>query len=141
MFFWLLVSLNIALFLIGFWVFLFCDLLVFIIYLFFCCADCLFSYWFLILKYIFDANISHRWLQISFSSLWLFLKLKKNVYLAVLGFSLGMQTLSCSMWDLDPWLRIKPGPPALGAQSFSDWTTRDVPLLKLKKKKKYLLVH
>ena len=30
-----------------------------------------------------------------------------------------MHTLSCSMWDLVPWLEIKPGLPALGAQSLS----------------------
>ena len=28
-----------------------------------------------------------------------------------------MQTLSCSMWDLVPWLGIESRPPALGAQS------------------------
>ena len=42
------------------------------------------------------------------------------IYLAALG-------LSCSMWDLAPWPGIKPGPPALGAQSLSHWTTREVP--------------
>ena len=34
--------------------------------------------------------------------------------------------LSCGMWDLVPWLGIEPGPPALGAQSPSHWTTREV---------------
>jgi len=43
------------------------------------------------------------------------------IYLAVLG-------LSCSMWDLVPWPGIKPKPPALGAQSPSYWTSREVPL-------------
>ena len=43
-------------------------------------------------------------------------------------FSWGMQTLSCGMWDLVPWPGIEPGPPALGAQSLSHWTTREVPL-------------
>ena len=33
----------------------------------------------------------------------------------------------CSMWDLDPWPRNKPRPPALGTQSLSQWTTREVP--------------
>ena len=33
---------------------------------------------------------------------------RKNIYLAALG-------LSCGMQDLVPWPRIKPGPPALGA--------------------------
>ena len=34
---------------------------------------------------------------------------------------------SCGMWDLVPWSGIKAGPPALGAQSLSHWTTREVP--------------
>ena len=37
-------------------------------------------------------------------------------------------TLSCGVWDLAPWLGIKPGCPALRARSFSHWTTREVPL-------------
>ena len=40
-----------------------------------------------------------------------------------------MQTLNCSVWDLVPWPEIEPGPPALGAQSLSPWTTREVPNL------------
>ena len=35
--------------------------------------------------------------------------------------------LSYSMWDLVPWLGIKPRPPALEAWSLSHWTTREVP--------------
>ena len=31
------------------------------------------------------------------------------------------------MWDLDPWPRNEPRPPALGTQSLSQWTTREVP--------------
>ena len=31
------------------------------------------------------------------------------------------------MRDLVPWPGIKPGPPALGAQSLTHWTTREVP--------------
>ena len=42
-------------------------------------------------------------------------------------FSCDMQTLSCVMWDLVPWPRIEPGAPALGVQSLSHWTTREVP--------------
>ena len=38
-----------------------------------------------------------------------------------------MQTLSCSMWDLVFWPKIKPRPPALGAQSLSHWTTSKFP--------------
>ena len=34
---------------------------------------------------------------------------------------------SCGMQDLVPWPGIKPGPPALGAQSLNFWTTREVP--------------
>ena len=32
------------------------------------------------------------------------------------------------MWDLVPWPRMEPGPPALGVQSSSHRTTREVPL-------------
>ena len=42
--------------------------------------------------------------------------------------SYGMQTLSCSMWDLVPWPGIESRPPALGLWSFSHWTTREVPI-------------
>ena len=33
------------------------------------------------------------------------------------------------MWDLVPWSGIEPGSPALGAQSLSNWTTREAPQL------------
>ena len=39
------------------------------------------------------------------------------------SFGSDMQTLSCCLWDLAPWSRS----PALGAQSLSHWTTREVP--------------
>ena len=45
----------------------------------------------------------------------------------------GIQTLSCSCeplpvsHDLVPWPGIELGPPALGAWSLSQWTTREVP--------------
>ena len=39
------------------------------------------------------------------------------IYLAVLGPSCGMQSLSCGLWDIVPRPGIEPGPPALGAQS------------------------
>ena len=39
----------------------------------------------------------------------------------------SMRTLSCSMWYLVPWQGMKLRPPALGAQSLSHWTTREVP--------------
>ena len=31
------------------------------------------------------------------------------------------------MWDLVPQPEIEPGPPAMGAQSLTHWTTREVP--------------
>ena len=55
---------------------------------------------------------------------------KKNIYLLwlyhVLGMAggtlelcWGMQTLSCGMRDLIPWLGIEPGPPVMRVQSLS----------------------
>ena len=35
-------------------------------------------------------------------------------------------SLSCGIWDLVPWAGIEPRPPALGMQSLSHWTTREV---------------
>ena len=59
-----------------------------------------------------------------------------NIYLAVLGLSCSTRDLRsflqharsfrCSMWDLVPWSGMEPGPPVLGAQSLSHWTTREV---------------
>ena len=46
------------------------------------------------------------------------------IYLSALG-------LSCSMWDLAPRPGIEPGPPALGAQGPSHWTTRELPSLSI----------
>ena len=43
-------------------------------------------------------------------------------------FCCGMQTLHCSLWGLVPPSGIKPSLPALGAQSPSHWTTREVPV-------------
>ena len=48
-------------------------------------------------------------------------------------FSCHLKTLSCSMWDLVPWPGMEPGPPALGAQSLSHWTTREVPSVAYRK--------
>ena len=55
-----------------------------------------------------------------FKKLITFFSFKYFIYLAVPG-------LRCSMWDLVPQPGIKPGPPALGAESLSHWTTREVP--------------
>ena len=89
----------------------------------------------------YQAGVSASFLQLSSSSVsgnlfqifhgklqvvcLLFFNIKKYIFilkhfqliLAVLG-------LSCSLQDLVLWLRIKPVPPALGAQSLSHWTTR-----------------
>ena len=35
---------------------------------------------------------------------------------------------NCSMWNLVPHPGIEPRPPALGAQSLSHWTTKEVPI-------------
>ena len=48
------------------------------------------------------------------------------IYLAPLGLSCSMPTLTCSMWDVVPWPRFKPGLPALWVQSLSQWTTKEV---------------
>ena len=42
-------------------------------------------------------------------------------------FSCSRRTLSCGTWGLVPWPGIEPGPPALGVQSVSHWTIREVP--------------
>ena len=47
------------------------------------------------------------------------------IYLVVPGLSCSMQSLSCDMCVLVPW--IEPGPPALGVWSLCHWTTRDFP--------------
>ena len=49
------------------------------------------------------------------------------IYFIYLFIYLAVPGLSGSMWDLVPRLMIKPSPPALGAQSLSHWTTREVP--------------
>ena len=58
----------------------------------------------------------------------------KLIYLAALDLNCGTGDLfvpacgifSCGRWDLVPWLGFKSGPLALGAQSLSHWTTREV---------------
>ena len=60
-------------------------------------------------------------------NIYLFIWLHR-VFVATCGiFVVACGIFSCSMWDLVPSLEIKPGPPALGAQSLNRWTTREVP--------------
>ena len=42
-------------------------------------------------------------------------------------FTVAREIFSCSMWDLVPWPGMESGSPALGAQSLSHWTTKEVP--------------
>ena len=42
-------------------------------------------------------------------------------------FNCSIQTLSCGMWNLVPWLGNNFGPLTLRAQNLSYWTTREVP--------------
>lgn len=42
---------------------------------------------------------------------------------------LGSLIFSCYMWDPVPWPAIEPGPPTLGVQNVTHWTTREVPWL------------
>ena len=44
-------------------------------------------------------------------------------------FDAACKIFICSIWDLVPWAGIELGPPALGAWSFSHWTTRKVPYM------------
>ena len=64
----------------------------------------------------------------------LFFKNNYFIYLAALGPSCSMWPLSCNAWDLVPWPGITPSLPALGAQSFSHWITREVSPYLLKRK-------
>ena len=41
-------------------------------------------------------------------------------------------SFSWGMWDLGPRPGIEPGPPALEVQHFSHWTTREVPMVRLR---------
>ena len=55
-----------------------------------------------------------------FNMFFFFFLMVTFIYLATLG-------LSRSMWDLVPWSGFEPGPPALGMQNFSHWTTEEIP--------------
>ena len=57
---------------------------------------------------------------------------RRSMYLFILKYFkiciyLDVPDLSCSMWDLVPWLGIEPGPLASRAQSLSHWTSSDIP--------------
>ena len=79
--------------------------------------------------------------------LWLYTRFFNiKIYLAALCLSCGTgglhcltYDLCCSMRDLVPWPGIEPGPPALGAQSLTHWTTREVPIHTFVKKIHFLL--
>ena len=47
-------------------------------------------------------------------------------------FSYGLPTLSCSKWDLDPFLAIESSSPALGAQSLSHQGSPRTTILNMK---------
>ena len=57
----------------------------------------------------------------------IFIWLYQIFIMALEIFSCRVQNPSCSMWDLVPQPGIKPRPLALGVQSLSPWTTREVP--------------
>ena len=50
------------------------------------------------------------------------------MYLSVLGLNCSLVALNYDTWDPVPRSGIEPGPPALGEQSLSHWTTREVSL-------------
>ena len=58
--------------------------------------------------------------------MYLFIWLQQS-YLQHMGsLAVACELLCCSLWDLVPWPGIKPVPPALGVQSLSCWTTREI---------------
>ena len=61
------------------------------------------------------------WLGVQTSTVFFFLK--KYIYL----FYLTLPGLSCGMWHVVPQPGIEPRTSALGVQSLSHWTTREVP--------------
>ena len=67
----------------------------------------------------FDTSLQDQDLGITFSC--------SVIFCLILFLYLAALSLSCNMWDLVPWPRIKPWSPILGAQSLSHWTTREVP--------------
>ena len=52
------------------------------------------------------------------------------IFVAACGiFSYGMQTLSCGIWNQVSLPGIEARPSAMGVQSLSHWTTREVPAM------------
>ena len=89
------------------------------------------------LRFFFDLfvkEIRFFW-PVEFPTFWILLiahswrHFKKYIYLlGCAGSSLQHEgSFSCGMWNLVPWPGFEPGPPVLGAQSLSHWTTREVP--------------
>ena len=65
-----------------------------------------------------DKNCFNSFMVICLAALGL-----KLQYLGSSVFIVACRIFSCGMWDLVPWPRIEPRPPALGARSLSHWTT------------------
>ena len=57
---------------------------------------------------------------------WVLVAAREIFITACVIFNYGMWTLNCGLWVLVPWPGIGPGPPVLGSQSLSLWTTREV---------------
>ena len=70
-------------------------------------------------------NILIEFIKKNYLFIWLCQVLVAACVISVFTEACGF--FSCGMWDLVPWPGIELRPPALGAQSLSHWTTRDVP--------------
>ena len=73
-----------------------------------------------------------NWTELGGCKLWWFVYDEAVSHICVwlhqaLVVSCRIVDLSCGMWYLIPWPRVKPGPPALGVQHLSHWTTSKVP--------------
>ena len=95
------------------------------------------------LRYMGSQRVRHDWVIFIFQQICiehllcarycffvcLFLNMYVFIYLVVLGLSRSTWNLwfFSDMQGLVPWPEIKPWSPALGGQSLSHWTTREVP--------------
>ena len=88
---------------------------------FHCPPICVLICSFLLSPELLATNHSSFYFSVVFIKLKKFFKILKITYLAVPG-------LSCGSWDLliVPCPGIEPKPPALGAQSLSHWTAKEV---------------